>query len=188
MCVETIDGVLVVQEGAARLRWRHEPHGTPPLHADDWVIGELWPSGAARASVLDRIACREPVLVVLDNESPVVVLPTENVPVIPSGAMIHNTDDDLITLSVPALNWLEPAARQRGHAFAATARALISQTPRFLLPPVLTETSDAGKHSSLKFVHTTGSTPYARSLFPQMIRHLFAKQPTVRMRSMADSF
>lgn len=187
MCVETIDGVLVVREGAARLRWRHEPHGAPPLDPEQWVIGELWPNGAARAEVLDRIARCEPVLVVLDHESPVVVLPVENVPQIPSGVLIHNCDDDLITMSVPTLNWLDAAERHRGHAFAASARMLISKTPRFLMPPILTETTEASVHSPLKFVHTTGSTPYARALFPQMIKHLFAAPRNVKMRPMADS-
>lgn len=187
MCVETIDGVLVVREGTARLRWRHEPLGVPPLDPEQWLIGELWPNGAARSHVLNRIARCEPVLVVLDHESPVVVLPVENVPQIPSGTVIQSCEDDLVTMTIPPLNWLDTAERHRGQEFAASVRMLISKTPRFLLPPIITETMEASVRSPLKFVHTTGSNPYVRSLFPQVIKHLYASPRNQLMRPMAQS-
>ena len=158
MCTDMINGVLVVREGARRLRWRHEVRREPsPRQPDDWVIGDLWPDGEARNDLARRLAEGGPILVVLDRESPVVTLPIENIPIIPAGAVVDESDGDMITVSVPALDWLNKRYRDRGKVFAARASAIMSRTPRSLLPPFLTEPQVSPHRDPVQFVHATGA-------------------------------
>lgn len=156
MCTELIDGVLVVREGLRRLRWRHEiDHEPPPGDPDGWQIADLWPNADARREIRRRRADRAPILVVFESDPAVATLPVENVPAIPCGAVVHDADDNLVTISVPMLDWLDKPDRERGREFAAAARATIAGTPRGLLPALITDPTARGGDDGLQFAHLT---------------------------------
>lgn len=172
MCTTAMDGVLIVHEGARRLRWAHELEGSPPpLHAHQWQIGALWPDDDARRHIRERLDRGEPVLVILDPESPRVELPVEHVPHIPAGVVAEeDLADGVVTLEVPVLDWLEPAERARGLAFAADVRRTLEKTPRFLLPPVIVESASIGSGAPLVFAHPTGPGTLRSSVLTEVVR------------------
>ncbi len=182
MCTLIINGVLIIREGARRLRWHHEiHHQPPPQRAEQWIIGDIWPDATASAQVHQRLRNSEPILVVFDHEPPQVTLPVENIPRIPRGATVHHADDNIITVSIPTLDWLRKPERDRGQAFAATAQATIAGTPRTLLPPLLTEHWNSPQPNALRFAHTTGASSTIRYI--EVINHLFGTATPTSNRS-----
>lgn len=165
MCTSTVDGVLIVREGTSRLRWAHERTGGPaPIHARDWQIAGLWPDDDERRRVRARIDRGEPVLVLLDRESPRVEFPVEHVAEVPRELVVDEDPvAETVTLQVPVLDWLDPAERRRATAFEEQARRAIARTPRHLLPPLMVEPGGASGDRTVVFALATrtgaGSSP-----------------------------
>jgi hypothetical protein len=182
----TLDGVVVVREGARRLLWAHElVGGPPPVKAQQWLIAELWPDEAARARIRRQLDARRPVVVVLDHESNVVELPAEHVRDIPEGITVQeDPHSDFVTLTVPLLDWLTSVDRRRGLAFADYARSLIAKTPRLLLPPLLLEREPIAPDEPLRFMHTTGTALVTDELLRDVTRYLFGNQRPGRLRTL----
>jgi len=177
MCLITVDGVPVIREGAGRLRWAHELEGAPPpLHAAQWQVGDLWPSEDERRWIRRRLDRGEPGVVVLDTESPRVELPVEHVPCVPRGVLAeHDPEAGMVTLHVPALDWLRADERARGLAFAGHVRSLLAGTPRSLLPPVLLEVPEPPPGEPLLFLHRTGCSPLSSAVLRDAVWTLVAR-------------
>lgn len=178
MCTTTVDGVLVVHEGARRLRWAHEMEGSPaPINVREWTIAGLWPDRDTQAAIRTRLDRGEPVLVVLDDEPPLVEFPCEFVPRVPDGVLLADEDRDagMVTLGLPVLDWLSPTERARGLTFADEARRLLDRTPRFLRPPMILEEQAIAARQPLVFAHRARSHGMARSLLPDVVRHAFGR-------------
>ena len=171
MSTTTVDGVLIVREGTGRLRWAHELEGSPaPLHGLQWQVAGLWPDEGARRHVRARIHRGEPVLIVLDAESPAVELPEEHVSSLPDGIVVGQDDEaGMLTVQVPLLDWLDEEDRRRGLAFAARTRAAIEGTPRFQRPPLVLE-SDPGM--PVVFAYRTGAGNLSSALLRDAVRDL----------------
>ena len=178
MCTTTVDGVLVVHEGARRLRWAHELEGSPaPIDVRGWQIAGLWPDETARAAIRARLDRGQPVLVVLDDEPPSAEFPVEFVPRVPDGVVLVEEDRDagMVTLGLPVLDWLEPNERARGLAFAAEAREILARTPRFLRPPLILEEQAIVARRPLVFAHPARTGGMARSMLADVVRHAFVR-------------
>lgn len=178
MCTTTVNGVLVVHEGARRLRWAHELEGSPaPINVREWQLASLWPDQDARAAIQARLDRGEPVLVILDDEPPLVEFPAEFVPRIPDGVVLadENLDTGMVTLGLPVLDWLPPAERTRGLAFTEEARRFVGRTPRFLRPPLILEEQAIVARQPLVFAHPAGTGGTARSMLADVVRHAFIR-------------
>ncbi|MFI9024662.1 hypothetical protein [Streptomyces sp. NPDC053560] len=157
-------GVLIIFEGAARLRWAVDGAG-------DWTPVALWPDAREADEVAERLARRQPLLVVLDGlDTPEGfgaqgVIDAHGVIDAPAGPDAHagpdglgvtvpvwraeldrapadlaalaTGDGDLLDLRVPALTWLPAELRQRGTEFWRATGARTADVPPALLPPLL---------------------------------------------------
>jgi hypothetical protein len=175
MCITTVAGVLVVHEGARRLRWAHERDGCPaPLTIHDWQIAGLWPDEGTRTAIRARIDRGEPVLVIIGNEPPTAEFPAEFVPRIPDGVELADVDQDagMVTLRWSALDWLHPAERTRGLAFADEARKTLDRMPRFLRPPLILEERALDSAQPLVFVHAARNNGTTRPILAEVVRYV----------------
>lgn len=178
MCTTTVDGVLVVHEGARRLRWTHELEGSPaPINVREWTVAGLWPDQHTHAAIRTRLDRGEPVLVILDDEPPLVEFPAEFVPRIPDGVVLADEDRDaaMVTLALPVLDWLPSPERARGLAFAEEARGILDRTSRFLRPPLILEEQAIVARQTLVFAHPARTGGMARSMLADVVRHAFVR-------------
>ena len=178
MCTTTVDGVLVVHEGARRLRWAHELEGSPaPINVREWQIASLWPDQHTRAAIQARLDRGQPVLVILDDEPPLVEFPAEFVPRVPDGVVLADEDRDagMVTLGLPVLDWLPPTERARGLAFAEEARSILARTSRFLRPPLILEEQAIVARQPLVFAHPARTDGVPRSMLADIVRHAFVR-------------
>ena len=177
-----VNGVVIIDESTRRLRWDHQVAKTPPPHmVEQWIIRDLWPDKSTRARLRRQIEHGQPTLVLLDREAPVVVIPRENLPTVPIGAIVTDQDDELVTLTVPLLNWLSPTGRDRGLAFATHARRIVAATARPLLPPLLVEDDLIGTNEPLRFAYRTGSIPIVNHLLFDAIDVLYGTKAPTRL-------
>lgn len=166
--LKIIDGTWVINEDDRRLRWEHERQGHPsPRLIEQWVIGDLWPSRATRAYIRRQLDLGQRALIILQQEEFSVVLPREHVPSVPIGVTVTDDDPegDLLTMTVPALNWLTHSLRARGLTFIRQARQIAEGTPSAFLPPLLIENELIGSKESVRFAYQTGSTHSLRLPF-----------------------
>ena len=178
MCTTTVDGVLVVHEGARRLRWAHELEGSPaPVNVREWQVAGLWPDQGTRTAIQARLDRGQPVLVILDDEPPLVEFPAEFVPRVPDGVVLADEDRGagMVTLGLPVLDWLPPTERARGLAFAEEARNILDRTSRFLRPPLILEEQAILARRPLVFAHPARTGGMARSMLADVVRHAFVR-------------
>ncbi|MGL5824856.1 MAG: hypothetical protein ACRCYU_08565 [Nocardioides sp.] len=159
-------GVLVVHEGAHRLRW----HTVAP---DRWQLIGLWPDQADVDRLLSRVQRGEPVLVVLSMESPVVTVYEHEIRTHLDGFAAVEADNDIVELTVPCLEWLPEPLRARGLLFAEQANAVAASTPIALLPPLMVD--DLEHDGGLRFALRT-RTPLSSHRFADVACHLFASR------------
>lgn len=144
--------VLVVHEGAERLRWDGS--------GDRWTLAGVWPDEGDRALLERHLAAGRPVLVVLDGGAEAVVPAwRDELGVVPEGVTVRPDEDvpGLVDLVVPALDWLPAALRERGLRFAAHAAEVERRTPRQVLPALLLE--PLGDTGGVRFAWRTGVRP-----------------------------
>ena len=187
-----IDGALVIHEGTRRLRWAHlraaaapvagGPHAPPVRRLVDWV----WPDPTTQAQIRRQIEHGRRVVVVFDDTDPVVTVPAECVPTVPSGAVAREGPDrGTVSLSIPPFTWLSPTDRARGEAFSANAQSNTGGIPHSARPPLLVEGALVGTEEPLRFVFQTRSMTI--DVIRQVVRHLYsARIPTSMFPPVAE--
>lgn len=130
MTAFNFEEVLVVLEGAPRLRWSATGRG--------WLLTGLWPEPHDRDALERQLDDELPVLVVLDHAAPVVTALREELRRLPPGVTVRGSDDDdVVDLVVPLLDWLPQPLRRCGREFASQARQRIDTTRHSSLPPLI---------------------------------------------------
>lgn len=158
----SIDGILIIFEGIHRLRWIPLHVWSPPLgstvqpRSTGRVFGHIWPDHDNRRRIQRQIEHGQRVVVVFDEQPPIVTLPSEMVPRVPEGSIkSEGSDHGLCSLFIPPLNWLRSADRGRGEAFVGQAGMIASGNSRDSLPRLLVEDSLVGTAEPLRFVYQT---------------------------------
>lgn len=183
-----IDGVQVVFEGVARLRWAAGPWrlaaaagaiggtGCPAP-----VLDHVWPRRAEIAHQRRRIDHGHRTVVVVDEREPVVTLPVDRVPRLPFGAVdLGGGGAGARRLAVPRFTWLRERERARGETFLAGVLAGPRIADRTGACPVVIEGSLVGTPEPLRFVFTAGELSLAR--LRVTLEQLFRPQPPVAAR------
>lgn len=178
-----VNGVLIIDEGARRLRWQVGPtRNSHPRMVEEWNAGEV--IGKTASDVIRRqIEHGQRTLVVLKQDDCDVVSPN---PTALTGGQRPGrptaTDQEPFKARLQPLSWLNPAHRSRGLAFAAECRRLTTKTARCFLPPLLVEDELIGTGEPLRFVYRTGSIPIANHLFFDAIAGIFGTDALVGFR------
>ncbi|MGI5467478.1 hypothetical protein [Streptomyces sp. CA-132043] len=186
-------GILIIFEGAARIRWAVDGTG-------DWTPVALWPGAREADEVAERLERRQPLLVVLDELDtphgidaragddglgatvPVWRAELDRAPA--DLAALATGDGDLLDLRVPALTWLPPELRQRGTEFWRAAGARTADVPPALLPPLLLdgagEAADGprGGHPHVRFARRSRTPALTPRHLAAAAAHAFPHQET----------
>jgi hypothetical protein len=164
------DGVLVVFDGPARLRWRR----TGP---DRWTPYVLWPDQAQAEEMNAVLGRGEPVLIVLDLRAEPVYLLAEELAAAPPeiASLVRTLEGGVADLRIPRLAWLPDQLRLRGQRFLRDALDLVAATPAPLVAPVLLEPfGDAPR--SVRFALCTGPVGWSRADLSAMVAHTFTRR------------
>lgn len=130
-------GAMVVLDGSERLIWRRTERNT-------WLLVGLWPSAGEAAEIASAVDRGVALLVVLDRQSTIHAMADELTDAPPSiAALVRGTDNDIVELTVPQLDWLSPPLRRRGRRFLRAADRRLRTTPALLRPPLVVETPPA---------------------------------------------
>ena len=107
----TVDEVLVVREGAARLRWTRRGAG--------WQLTGRWPELADSAALAEHLAAGRPVLVLLEVRTEPVYATGDELAHAPAELCTAKSDAEqpLQEVGIPVLDWLVEPHRRRGLAF-----------------------------------------------------------------------
>jgi hypothetical protein len=158
----SIDEILIIFEGIHRLRWIPQHAWSPPSASNleprphGRTIGHIWPDNDNRRRIQRQIEHGQRVVVVFDEQPPIITLPIASVPKTPEGSVrTEDSEDGMCSLFIPPLTWLRPADRGRGEAFVGQAGMIASGTSRDALPRVLVEDSLVGTAQPLRFVYQT---------------------------------
>jgi hypothetical protein len=177
MCIEIRGDVLVVLEGAGRLRW--EGSGAT------WRLAGLWPTAADREMLDDHLDRGRPLLVVLDRGPAVVCALVEEVPRVPEGVLIRGYEGEVLDLEVPTLDWLPEPMRSRGVAFADQAALDERDMPRHAVPPLLVDS--APPDSQVRFARRTATCRTLSSrLLDSVLAELFDARSAEPVRSLSS--
>jgi len=148
-----------VFEGPSRATWVRSDGG--------WRFEGVWPTSEQLAALRSRIAAGACLLVVLPLvDSPATALGSE-----------VGLDDDIVEITVSALDWLSARARRRGLAFRRKILDELERTPVLLRPAIMVEQSPG----NLRFAVKTSRAPDAADLaFEELADHLFAARRDAR--------
>jgi hypothetical protein len=125
------DGVLVVEEGAARLRWLGR--------GADWRLVGLWPDAAEQRALAEKVKAGQPLLIVLGTMTSVVPVWRSELQMPEQSFESVHTEGDLMELTMPFPEWLPDSLRERGQQFSEHARQVMRRTPSPLLPTLIVE-------------------------------------------------
>lgn len=190
-----IDGVQVVFEGLARLRWVAGPWRLAAGDGDAAgavgrtgcpapVLDHVWPRRHEIAYHRREIDHGQRTVVVVDDREPVVTLPLDRAPSIPFGAVdLGGAGAGARRLSVPRFTWLRERERARGESFLAGVLAGPRVADRPGDCPVVVEGPLVGTPEPLRFVFAAGALSLAR--LSLTIEQLFRPRPPLSARPAA---
>ncbi|MEU6389713.1 hypothetical protein [Streptomyces sp. NPDC046939] len=176
--------VLVVLEGPARMLW-DEPAAVPGERA--WTPKGLWPDATQHAEVRAHLGGGRPLLVLLDEARSRVPLLreewqaasrrlTRELAGVRCENLTHDTDE-LVEVRLPFLDWLPQPHRERARRFLAESDAVLSRTPKALLPPLLAEEPVDGAVPNPRFARRLQPHTLNADRFAAAVHHLFADAP-----------
>lgn len=168
--------VLIIVEGASRIRWVTDTSRT-------WSPVAFWPDGAEAAEVALHLEKRQPLLVVLDDTAVMVPVWDHELDRAPANvAALAVGEGDLLDLRVPALDWLPAPLRHRGLDFWRTSTARLAGTPTALLPPLLFDTPEQAAEDTwhVRFARRTRPFPLTGKRLTSVVAHAFPRQETPR--------
>lgn len=175
--------VLIVLEGPARLLW--EEHASTPERRH-WTPAGLWPDHDHRAEVHEHLAEGRPLLILLDEARCRVPMLREEWQAAPrhllrgpagagaEAAADHETGDEVVEVSLPFLDWLPAADRERAARFLARSDAEIARTPLAFLPPLMIEERREGSPPSPRFARRLLPNALTADRLAAAVEHLFA--------------
>jgi hypothetical protein len=168
------DGVTVVVEGSARIRWRR-------VAAARWAPAALWPSTDESAEVLSGVRRGDPLLVVFDEAPAKVPVLAEELALAPPAvaSLACDTSGEVVDLHVPPLDWLPEELRHRGLRFLHTSTQAASRTPCPLRPPLMLD-EPAADLPNLRFAVRLPCRGWARTDLVAVASHLFGAQGLAR--------
>lgn len=185
-----IDGVHVVFEGLARLRWAAGPWrlaaggGVGDGAVAEPVLDHVWPRRDEIAHHRRRIDHGHRTVVVVDDREPVITLPLDRVPWLPFGAIeLGGAGTGVRRLAVPRFSWLRERERRRGEDFLAGAAAGPRSVDRAVDCAVIIEAALVGTPEPLRFVFAAGELSLGRLRLT--IEQLFRPRPPVAARPVA---
>ncbi len=162
----------IVMEGVSRLQWAGAG-GT-------WQLLGIWPGPGEQLKLIDHLAAGLPLLVVLDSAGASVPVWRSELAQTPMASALMaevHTDEELIDIAVPFLDWLPEALRRRGRMFSEQARQLIGCTPSALLAPLIVEDEPA-QDAQVRFVQRTGGRAPTRAELSQLASRLLNTENT----------
>lgn len=171
--------VLVVLEGPARMLWKE--HATGPA-TPQWTPTGLWPDARQRAEVREHLDGERPLLVLLDEARRRVPMLREEWRAAPCRLLREQAgagseapaDDEVVDISLPFLDWLPAAHRERAARFLAESDAELSRTPVAFLPPLMTEERRDGTPRSPRFARRLLPNALTADRLAVAVEHLFA--------------
>ena len=162
MTLINVDGVSVIFEGTARLRWGRGPGWLPALSSarsllPDPVVHSVWPDVESRAAIRLRIRLNGRTVIAFGSHDMQILLSRRRVSQIPAGAfdMCH-PDTAKCLLGVAPLSWLNAGDRERGLDFYARVTGLAQQSLFPGEPPILVEDNLVGAREPLRFIYRPG--------------------------------
>ncbi|MFC8129728.1 hypothetical protein [Streptomyces sp. NPDC057302] len=84
------------------------------------------------------------------------------------------TDDEVVDVRLPFLDWLPEAHRKRALRFLAESDAALSRTPTAFLPPLMTEERREGEPPSPRFARRLLPSALTADRLAAAVEHLFA--------------
>lgn len=134
-----VDDTLIIFEGPARVDWTVGVDGK-------WTPTGIWPGPRHGEMLRQRLECRAPILVVLDEARlaiPVLREEWERAPEAVRAALTREgpppaPGEEVMELRVPFLDWLPVELRATAETFLAETDLVLAHTPAVLLPPLLT--------------------------------------------------
>ncbi|MEV2250604.1 hypothetical protein AB0I94_08520 [Streptomyces sp. NPDC050147] len=180
--------MLVVLEGPARLLWKEHAGGPGPRH---WTPTGLWPDARQRAQVREHLDGERPLLVLLDEARCRVPMLREEWRAAPrqllrdqAGTGSRDPEgpaggedpagDEVVEVSLPFLDWLPEADRQRAARFLAESDAALARTPVAFLPALMTEEPRDGTPMSPRFARRLLPNALTADRLAAAVEHLFA--------------
>lgn len=176
-----IDGVHVIFEGLARLRWAAGPWRLHGAGAPVAVLDHVWPRRDELAGLRRRIDHGQRTVVVVDDRTTVVTLPLARVPVVPFGAQdVAGAEPGERRLSIPRFGWLRDRERTRGESFLARIADQRLPTGRYGEGAIVIERALLGTAEPLRFVFAGREMSLGQ--LQLTIEHMFRPQPPVGAR------
>lgn len=177
--------VLVVLEGPARMLWEEHGHGSVSRH---WTPTALWPDAQQHAEVREHLDGERPLLVLLDEARCRVPMLREEWRAAPRHMLRDQPgtgsedpedradpeDDEVVEVSLPFLDWLPEAHRERAARFLAASDAELARTPVAFLPPLMTEDPCDGAPLNPRFARRLLPNALTADRLAAAVEHLFA--------------
>ncbi|WP_202121023.1 hypothetical protein [Streptomyces sp. BA2] len=171
--------VLVVLEGPARMLWEERASG---YETKQWTPKGIWPDAEQRAEVREHLDGERPLLVLLDEARCRVPMLREEWQAAPCRLLRDHldagcedpADDEVVEVSLPFLDWLPEAHRERAARFLAESDAELSCTPMAFLPPLMTEKRHEGVPLSPRFARRLLPNALTGDRLAAAVEHLFA--------------
>lgn len=183
--------VLVVLEGPARMLWKEHARGSGPRH---WTPTGLWPDEKQRAEVREHLDGGRPLLVLLDEARCRVPMLREewraahrqlrrdqadigfgnSADSADLADLADLADDEVVEVSLPFLDWLPEAHRERATRFLAESDAELARTPMAFLPQLMIEEPRDGTPLSPRFARRLPPNALTADRLAAAAEHLFA--------------
>jgi hypothetical protein len=113
-----VDGVHIVFEGVARLRWAAGPWMLNETASHQAVLESVWPGRDLQVYLRRQIEHGQKTLVIVDDREPILRLPLQRAPRVPFGVVDLGGDRwGERCLLIPRFNWLSDRDRLRGESF-----------------------------------------------------------------------